>query len=309
VAVPVDMLMDSPERRKKIEQDVYDLYPVQKINLRFHAPVTLAGGFSRTSAFAALRDAREMDNAKPYEYYHLLVQTANAGFAGTSNRAGPSVNDGARRVAITIVRGNAVDGNTNTVAHELGHNHGSAHAPGCGAAGPDNTYPYTNPPGDMGVNGYSITFNAFKSRMMWRELMSYCRPRWISDFMWRRFEERVRVVTGFVGNAAATGQMMKARSLQGYAGPGEPANWGIVAGQLVDEQATMSPERYALLRLADGRQVRMPVSVQQMSDDDVTREFAINLTGADFSDGDVLDAEVVIDGQHSMVPVGGMYRR
>src|SRR5204862_7303922 len=146
-------------------------YPVQKVTFRFHAPVMLAGGFSRTSAFAALRDARTMDNAKPDEYYHLLVNATGAGFSGTSNRAGPAVNDGARRVAITILgNSNAIDGNTNTVAHELGHNHGSAHAPGCGAAGPDLTYPYTMPPGDMGVNGFSVNTLAFKSRMMWREL-------------------------------------------------------------------------------------------------------------------------------------------
>ena len=69
--------------------------------------------------------------------------------------------------------------------------------PGCGAAGPDMMYPYRMPAGDMGVNGYSLSFNAFKSRMMFRELMSYCRPRWISDYVFGKFEQRVRIVTGF----------------------------------------------------------------------------------------------------------------
>ena len=51
----------------------------------------------------------------------------------------------------------------------------------------------------------------------------------------------------------------------------------------------MTPERYALLRLADGRQVRMPVAVNFATDDE-TREFAINLSGADFSHDDVMEA-------------------
>jgi hypothetical protein len=308
VVVPDSPLMDTPERRKKLENDVYDVYPVQKVNFTYHAPVPMMGAFSSAKGFTILRNLREMENAKPYEYYHYLSTATGVGFSGVSNRAGATVMDASRRVGITLVRGNAIDGNTNTVAHELGHQHGRAHAPGCGAAGPDAMYPYMNPPGDMGVNGYSIVFGAFKSRMMWRELMSYCRPRWISDWMWSRFEERVRIVTGFATAAPAMGQMLSARSLQAYAGPGEAADWGIVAGQLVDATAAMTATRYALLRLADGRSVRAPVAVGTMTDDQ-TREFSVNLTGADYSDGDVVEAEVFIDGQRSLVPVNALYRR
>jgi hypothetical protein len=118
----------------------------------------------------------------------------------------------------------------------------------------------------------------------------------------------VRIVTGFKDAPATMAQMLANRSLQGFAGPGEAVNWGIVSGQLVDEAAAITPDRYALLTLADGRQVKMPVAVG-LATDDVTRELAINLNGADFSHGEVMQAEVVIDGQRSMVPVGSMYRR
>src|SRR5439155_9311754 len=142
-------------------------------------------------------------------------------FSGVSRGAGAGVGAAASRISITIVKGNAIDGNTNTVAHETGHAHGVSHMPGCNAAGPDLKYPYTDVPGSMGINGYSLTFNAFKSKMMWRELMSYCRPRWVSDYVYDRFEARVRIVTGFVDDAAAAmAQMMSRRSLQGFAGPG-----------------------------------------------------------------------------------------
>jgi hypothetical protein len=309
VFVPDGPLMDTPERRKKLEQDVWDLYPVQKVNFKYHAPIPLMGAFSSAKGFAILRDAREADGAKPWEYYHYLTAATGAGFSGVSRGAGAGINAAASRVSITLVRGAAIDGNTNTVAHETGHANGVSHMPGCGAAGPDNAYPYKMIPGDLGVNGYSLTFNAFKSRTMWRELMSYCRPRWVSDYVWNKFETRVRTVTGFEAMAGtAMGQMMAARSLQGFASPGEHPNWGIVAGRMVDETTVVTPDRYALLRLADGRQVRMPVAVNYATDDE-TREFAINLTDADFTDGEVMEAEVFIDGERSMVPVGGMFRR
>jgi Peptidase M66 len=307
--IPDGPLMDTPERRRKLEQDVWDLYPVQKVNFKYHEPIPLMGAFSSSAGFAILRDAREKDGAKPWEYYHYLTGATGVGFSGVSRGAGPTVGAAASRVSITIVRGNAIDGNTNTVAHETGHAHGSSHMPGCGAAGPDNNYPYTDVAGSMGVNGYSLTFNAFKSKMMWRELMSYCRPRWISDYVWNKFETRVRIVTGFIDQpGTAMAEMMSSRSLQGFAGPGEKPNWGIVAGKLVDETAVITDTRYALLKLIDGREVKMPVAVN-LTTDDQTREFAVSLKGADFTHDDVLQAEVFIDGQRSMVPVSTMYRR
>jgi hypothetical protein len=265
------------------------------------------GAFSSAKGFAILRDARTMDNGKPWEYYHYLTAATGVGFTGVSRGAGSTVAAAASRVSITIVKGNAIDGNTNTVAHETGHANGVSHMPGCNAAGPDNNYPYTMVPGDVGVNGYSLSFSAFKSRMMFRELMSYCRPRWVSDYVWNKFEARVRIVTGFESSPTAMNEMLANRSLQGFAGPGESANWGIVRGRLVEETATITADRYALLTLADGRQVKMPVAVN-LATDDVTRELAVNLDGADFSPGEVVHAEVVVDGQRSMVPMASMYR-
>lgn len=311
VVVPVGGLMDTPERRKKLEQDIYDVYPVQKVNLRVReGAVTIDGTFNSTKGFAALRTAREMDAAKPYEYYHMVITTTAVSYAGVGNVPGATANDGARRTAITITRTPNIDGNTNTTAHEIGHNHGRSHAPGCGAAGADMAYPYKMPAGDMGVNGYSLSFNAFKSRMMFRELMSYCRPRWISDYMWKKFDERVRIVTGFAPAAGMPAtQMLATRSLQGFAGAaGETPDWGIVAGSLSDPSATVSPNRHARLSLGDGRQVTVPVTVTELTDHQ-TLEYAVDLNGADYSDGDVIEAEVVVDGARSVVPVGGLYRR
>jgi hypothetical protein len=313
VVVPEPGLMDSPASRKRMEQEIYDFYPVQKVNLKFHEPVPFDGMFASGKVFTVLRDLRTKEMAKPWEYYHYITK-GPAGFAGVSSGAGASINDASRRTSITIVRNNDVGGNPNTFAHETGHANGSSHMPGCGAAGPDNNYPYVGMgfvAGDMGVNGYSLSFNAFKPKMMFRELMSYCRPRWISDYVWKKFETRVRVITGFESmGAAAMTQMMASHSLLGYADPGqETADFGIVNGSLVDATATLTPTTYARLRLVDGREVMAPVAVSFLNDDEANvREFAVNLDGADYGVGDVLETQVVIDGKPSMVPVGSMFR-
>ena len=293
-------LMDTPERRKKLENDFYDLYPVQKVNLRVREPFMAPARITSSGAgFTALRNARMTDNAKPWEYYHLIVarQDTNFGFAGVASGAGASANDGPRRVGITVTGTRTLDGNTNTFAHEIGHNHGRNHAPACGAAGPDMMFPYMM--GNMGVNGFSLSTMTLKSKAMFKELMGYCRPRWISDYTWKQLETRLRAVNALAAQGATPGNNMalQTRSLQAFVGPGETPEFGVVTGDL-GEGLLPAPGRQARLRLADGRQMMAPVSVQLLSDD-VTRELAVSLPDGE----EVVSAEVEIDGQRFSVPV------
>jgi hypothetical protein len=305
VAMPVTgpggALMDTPERRKKLEDDLYDLYPVQKVNLRIRAPFMAAARITSSGAgFTALREARTADGAKPWEYYHLIVarQDTNFSFAGVASGAGAGANDGPRRVGITVTGTRTLDGNTNTAAHEIGHNHGRNHAPACGAAGADMMFPYMM--GAIGVNGYSLSTGVLKSKAMFKELMGYCRPRWISDFTWKQLEVRVRLVSAMSAAATETPTAMalEARSLQGFAGAGEAPSFGVVAGRLVADGAAAAGQ--ARLVLSDGRQTTVPVSVQLLSDD-VTREFAVNLP-----DEAVQSAEIEVAGQRWTVNVADL---
>jgi hypothetical protein len=125
--------------------------------------------------------------------------------------------------------------------------------------------------------------------------MSYCRPRWVSDWMYIRFEARVRMISAMAPAgppATAAAQGAPERSLLGYVAPGEKANWGVVAERVVDARAPMTGQQHARLTLADGRELMVPASVNVMSDG-VTRELGVSLP----AQGTVSRAEVFIDGQ------------
>ncbi|HEY0712417.1 MAG TPA: M66 family metalloprotease, partial [Polyangia bacterium] len=280
--------------------DFTDLYPIQKVNIRVGPPAMLPS-WSSSAAFALLRDRKMTEMAKPWEYYHMIANAQN-------NSAGTATSG---RIAFTITRTPNIDGNTNTFAHEIGHNHGLSHMPGCGASGSDNSYPYvpnmapegvTWPAGFMGVNGYSISTNTFKSSAMFRELMSYCRPRWISDYVYNKFEARVRQTMAMIPAGMADEDMSK-RSLQGWAGPGENINFGLALGQLVDEATTpITDHQHAVLTLTDGRTIKVPVAIG-LASDDVTREFAINLDTDQTTSDEVVRAEVFVGGERTVVDV------
>ena len=308
VTGPGGPLDDTPARRKTLENHIYDLYPVQQVNLKFRPPVVVNARITeRTEAFGLLRDARTEDgaSARPWEYYHLLVarEDTTFNFSGTAGGRGGGANDpGARRVALTLVRRRAIDGNTNTGAHELGHNHGEGHIPACGAGGNNSTYPL--PQGELPTGGWSLSENALKERGRFKELMGYCRPRWISDFMWKRFEERVRSVSTTASETPPEAVAFAERSLVGYVAPGERPNWGMVPERLVADGTTMTSGRYARVVLDDGRVISAPVSVHVMSDE-VTRELAVTLPpGAEAE-----HAEVFVDGERFTIGTPTLIRQ
>ena len=67
-----------------------------------------------------------------------------------------------------------------TIAHELGHNMSLDHAPCGGAAGLDRGYPYSD--GSSGSWGYDHDGGGVLVHPSRPDLMSYCGPRWVSDY-------------------------------------------------------------------------------------------------------------------------------
>ncbi|CAA9343055.1 MAG: hypothetical protein AVDCRST_MAG68-3140, partial [uncultured Gemmatimonadetes bacterium] len=70
-----------------------------------------------------------------------------------------------------------------TLAHELGHNFNRRHTPCGNPAGTDPAFPYAD--GAIGVFGYDFSSGLVKTPTADKDLMSYCRPRWVSDYTYQ----------------------------------------------------------------------------------------------------------------------------
>ena len=81
--------------------------------------------------------------------------------------------------------------NGETLTHELGHNQGLQHAPCGGTGGADQDYPYEG--GVTGVWGYDMHAGRLVNPFLYKDVMGYCSPTWVSDYHFKRamgFRER-----------------------------------------------------------------------------------------------------------------------
>lgn len=125
-----------------------------------------------------LRAARTAEGAND-EYYHGIVPDVNdiavAGIAYVPS----DPRFLSARVGLSYDR---LPQAAETVAHEITHNMGRFHAP-CGLDDADPSYPYSD--GGIGETGYDIDEGVLRGPSGFFDYMSYCRPRWTSDYTYR----------------------------------------------------------------------------------------------------------------------------
>jgi hypothetical protein len=86
-----------------------------------------------------------------------------------------------------------------TAPHELGHAHGLEHSPGCGAAQPDNAFPYvTGGKATIGWVGWDKQQSTLKffDPTKYYDIMSYCSPSWASDYVYKKLADRIIALNG-----------------------------------------------------------------------------------------------------------------
>jgi len=184
-------------------EDAYKLYPVPSTDLEVHAPLAYSGPcdldgdptplYNQTPPppsdwHEMLYEIRALWSLEgsPNRYYYGLVEID----CGGSCIAGLGYLGGNKAAVGWNGWGTSHNGASETHAHEVGHNHGLAHAPGCGAGNPDPLYPYPIS-GLIGDDahpnyGYDILADGIKPYPSYYDFMTYCSPEWISDYHYEK---------------------------------------------------------------------------------------------------------------------------
>lgn len=178
------------------------LYPTSEVELTARAPFAWSstissngGGFSQV--LRAITQLRQEDKVeKDVYYYGLLTPTDSMQSycrGGCVTGLSPVVDTpsaSGMRASIGIGYGNAES--ASTMAHELGHAHGRAHAPCGGPQGVDPRYPYQG--GSIGAWGYDIFSKTLISPAKGRDIMGYCRNEWVSDYTYNALFDRIAAI-------------------------------------------------------------------------------------------------------------------
>ena len=142
----------------------HTLLPTGGLEVSAHEPVLS----STNNAHRLLDETIAIQAIEGGRSYYMGMMSGPVTGAGGVAPAGPS-------------RTNFSIPHAEVIAHEFGHNLGLAHAP-CGATFfVDGSFPY--PEGSTGAWGYDFRDGGFLvSPERTYDLMSYCRPKWISDY-------------------------------------------------------------------------------------------------------------------------------
>ena len=139
-------------------QETRTLMPVGSLKVTAHEPVLT----SSNHAFSILGQTKAIEAMEGGGRHYLGTIGNGSGPLGVANIGG---------------RSSYAQPTGWVIAHELGHNFSLVHPP-CGTTG-DPGYPHPN--GSVGAWGYDFDIGRLVSPG-WRDLMSYCSPKWISDY-------------------------------------------------------------------------------------------------------------------------------
>ena len=190
------------------------LYPLSSIDAAVHVPYTFAGTIASSYDSTWSRLLSEMEALRAAEgsrryYYGVLKPGYPYGGPGLGHLGFPAA------VGVDWPSYRA-----STAAHEWGHNFNRRHVACGNPSNPDLGYPYAD--GHIGVLGYDLVAGQLRAPAAYFDLMSYCRPEWISDYTYRA------VLSYRAAEAATAATTPEARGL-------------LVWGRVEDGRVTLEP--------------------------------------------------------------------
>ena len=196
----------------------YRVYPVPSVNTTTHASMSYNGPCTSgmpdpTYNLDGSGDWRNildgitwlwLTEGTPDSYYYGLLDV----YCGGSCVSGIGW-IGSRKAAVGFTGiGASHTYASDTHAHEVGHNHGRRHVPGCGASGVDPVYPYAlGKIGDIDHQNYGFDISRLdlESYMSFYDMMGYCDPVWISDYTYEALMVQHIAPDGVAAQASAGG--------------------------------------------------------------------------------------------------------
>ncbi|HCZ33995.1 MAG TPA: hypothetical protein DHV93_11405 [Holophagaceae bacterium] len=160
------------------------MYPVSVLDVQVGATFTssatlLSDGTGWDTLLNELAAKHYADNVTNRYYYGALHLSYTSGVVGLGYVPYPDSSFKYR----TAIGWDYSTKYASTFAHETGHNMGRHHSPCGGVEGADPAYPYAG--GVIGAWGYDTTTGLLKSPTTYKDIMGYCSPLWVSDYVYK----------------------------------------------------------------------------------------------------------------------------
>lgn len=211
-------------------QQMLAMYPIDAITFTVAEPLTIAYPVDWEGTLDQLRAKRKAENPAADVYYYGMLKPQDTFSAFCQNSCTTGIgyvgetNSGGYRAAMGVGYADRVS--AQTMAHEIGHNHGRNHAPcvpnGGSISGVDSKYPFTD--GRTGIIGYDSRSNALLSEKG-TDLMGYCSNVWLSEYTYGGLTDRVALVNGNKLNVLDAAALQTFRVL--LVGGTKGARWGV----------------------------------------------------------------------------------